>query len=96
MNPTLTNLLGVLELGASITMKVAGGDVAAGAGIADGILSMIQKAMAAYQSHTGQPIDLALLLPSDPLTDADVAANASATSGTPVPVTGDPTPPTST
>ena len=42
-------------------------EATAGAAIADGLLQIIQSALKAHQAVTGQPLDLNLLKPIDPM-----------------------------
>lgn len=72
MNQAVLNeILNVLELGAQAVKRVGGSignpDVQAGAGIAELLLAIAQKAVAAVEAHQGQPIDLSLLHPIDPV-----------------------------
>lgn len=83
MNPILLKLIAALELGARVTSRVAGGDVGDGAEIADDILKSIQASVAAYEAHTGQPIDMSLLKPAeliDPLPPMPALSHRSPTS----------------
>ena len=64
----LQEILGILAIGAQTAATVAGGgEVAAGANIATALITIAQKAIAAHEAQTGQPIDPTLLKPFTPL-----------------------------
>ncbi len=68
MNLTLDQILKMIAGGAEIARKLGGGgDVSAGATIAQDIIAVIQAGVAALESHTGQPIDLAQLHRVEPV-----------------------------
>lgn len=71
MNPkdqaTLNNVLSIITEAAQVAQLYPSGDVQAGAAIASGLLSLVQKGVAAYEQHTGQPIDLSALHKIDPI-----------------------------
>lgn len=67
----LNEVLAVLENGARaaqmIGSQAGNADVAGGAALADMLILMAQKAVAAVEAHQGEPIDLNLLHPIDPV-----------------------------
>ena len=70
-NPTLTLILEILQIAASIAPAAAVGDsdvaqVTAAAQLAQALLAIAQKASAAYQAQAGKPIDVSLLHAIDP------------------------------
>jgi len=70
-NPTLTLVLEIMQIAASIAPAAAVGDsdaieVATAAQLAQALLAIAQKASAAYQAQVGNPIDVSLLHSIDP------------------------------
>lgn len=64
----LQQILQILSIGATAAAGIASNpDVKAGAGVAEALLSIAQKAIAAHEAHTGEPIDLSLLKPIEPI-----------------------------
>lgn len=67
----LNEILAVLALGAQAAVQVGGQignpDVAVGAEVASLLLSIAQKSVAALEAHQGQPIDLSVLHPIEPV-----------------------------
>jgi hypothetical protein len=78
-NQTLQSLLLILSTGSQIAAQVGqqsgNSDVQEGGLIAAGLISIVGHAMEAYQSHTGQPMDLSLLHHIDLLPE-DVSASS--------------------
>lgn len=64
---TLQMVLEIISLAAGVATSVLTGGAAQGAGIAQALVAIIQKAIAAHEAQTGQPIDPALLKPYQPL-----------------------------
>lgn len=78
MTPTTTNkpstldlILAALTTGAGIATQIVAGDPQAASfeAIGEDILALVKSAVAAYEQHTGQPIDLNVLQPIDPVPD---------------------------
>ena len=68
MSPkALQEVLGLLSIGATTATALASGDVAAGATVALSLITIAQKAIAAHEAVTGQPIDPSLLKPYRPI-----------------------------
>lgn len=75
MNPqdTLQQVLALLAAAAGAAQAIApltgpeAPAVAAGGAIAAQLLAIAEKAVAAYESHTGQPIDLSALHKIEPI-----------------------------
>jgi hypothetical protein len=63
----LQEILSLLTIGATTAAAVAGGDLAAGATVASSLIAIAQKAIAAHEAVTGQPIDPSLLKPFVPI-----------------------------
>jgi hypothetical protein len=63
----LNEILAILAIGANVAQTVPNADVQAGSAIAAALLQIAQKSIGAYEAQTGQPIDLALLHPIDPV-----------------------------
>jgi hypothetical protein len=60
----ILEILGIASTSAQAFLK---GDAQSGNNIASGLITIVQKAMLAYQAQTGQPIDPNLLKPYVPL-----------------------------
>jgi hypothetical protein len=60
----ILDILGIASTSATAFLK---GDASAGNNIASGLITIIQKAMLAYQAQTGQAIQPELLKPFEPL-----------------------------
>jgi hypothetical protein len=58
MNPQL--LFDIIDLALSLVKSP-------GANVANTLLQIIQKGVAAYQAHTGEPIDLSLIKAEEPI-----------------------------
>lgn len=54
----LQRLLTILDIGLKTTASIVGGPVGAGLNLADQLEQLALHAAAAYQSESGQPIDL--------------------------------------
>jgi hypothetical protein len=59
MNPIVG--LQILELAVSLAKTQAGGKIQQEVNLADMLLQIIGKAVQAYQDHTGEPLDPALI-----------------------------------
>jgi hypothetical protein len=55
----------IAELAVSLAKTQAGGRVQQDAALAGILLQIIEKAVQAYQDHTGQPLDPSLIKPED-------------------------------
>ena len=55
--------LAILELALSLVKAQTKGNVQQGATVAGILVQIIQKALAAYQAHTGESLDPALIKP---------------------------------
>jgi hypothetical protein len=60
----LLEILGIASTSAQAFLK---GDASAGNNVAQALITIVQKAMLAYQAQTGKPIDPTLLRPFEPL-----------------------------
>ena len=60
---TLQNILMILQIALNTATRLTSGSVQSDLAIAQGLEQIIQAALAAYQQHTGQAIDPALLQP---------------------------------
>ena len=67
----LTIILGYLQLAAQIAAQAAPGEVGQDAAIANTLIAIAQAAIAAHTAQTGEPLDLSLIAPIDPLPVAD-------------------------
>jgi len=65
MNPNL--VLEIVGLAVSLAKMQAGGKVQQDATVAGTLLQIIQKAVQAYQEHTGEPLDPSLIKAEDVL-----------------------------
>lgn len=63
MNPDIA--FQIAELALSLAKTQAGGRVQQDAMLAGTLLQIVEKAVHAYQDHTGQPLDLSLIKPED-------------------------------
>jgi hypothetical protein len=63
MNPEVA--LQIAELAVSLAKTQAGGRVQQDAALAGILLQIIEKAVHAYQDHTGQPLDPSLIKAED-------------------------------
>jgi hypothetical protein len=53
----------LVELALSVAKTQAGGKVQQEAALAEGLLQIIEKAVQAYQAHTGETLDPSLIKP---------------------------------
>ena len=60
---TLQNILAILQIALTTATRLTSGSVQSDLAIAQGLEQIIQAALAAYQQHTGQAIDVSLLQP---------------------------------
>lgn len=63
----LDEILTILEIAASTARSLNDPAIAGAGAIADSLLRIAQKAVAAHEAQTGQPIDLGLLHPIEPV-----------------------------
>lgn len=64
---TIEAIIAYLDGAAQTVEQLGIPQASAGAAMADGILKIIQSAMAAHKAITGQPLDLNNLKPIDPV-----------------------------
>lgn len=66
---TLQSILAIIAIAVDTAAPIVAGNPEAAAAdrLAQGLLQIAQAAAAAYQQHTGKPIDLAMLQPIDPV-----------------------------
>jgi hypothetical protein len=57
----------IVDLALGIAKQQTGGKLQQDAALADSLLQIIQKAVQAYEAHTGQPLDPNLIPPEAPL-----------------------------
>jgi hypothetical protein len=67
MNETLQYLFDIIALAATVASGVTTGDAAKASQISAALIAIAQKAIAAHQAQVGEPIDIALLKPFDPI-----------------------------
>lgn len=60
-------ILAIAEEAANLAAVIPNPEVQAGDAIAQGLLGIIQKCVTAYESHTGQPIDVSQLHRIEPV-----------------------------
>lgn len=63
----LNEIIQIATVGATVAQTVPNPEVQAGAAIAAALLQIAQKAIAAHEQITGQPIELSLLHPIEPV-----------------------------
>jgi len=79
---TLQYILSILQIALNAAQGLTTGSVKGALTTVQALEQIIQAALAAYQQHTGQPIDPSLLQPIDPI------APIATTAATPTPATG--------
>ena len=60
-------ILEILDLALSVAKMQASGPIQTDATLAGLFVQIIKKAVQAYQDHTGEPLDLTLIQPEQPL-----------------------------
>ena len=63
----LQYMLEILGLASAVLSQTLTGNAAKGLNIGDALLSIVQKAVAAHEAHTGQPLDPTLIKAIDPI-----------------------------
>ena len=63
----ITTILMIIETALGLVKQQLGSGAAAPIDAAEAITDIIAKAMAAYQQQTGQPIDVSLIKPYEPI-----------------------------
>ncbi len=64
---TLEYILSILQIGLTAAQGLTSGNLKGALATAQALEQIVQAAVAAYQQHTGQPIDASLLQPIAPV-----------------------------
>jgi len=64
---TVKIIIDMIELALSLVKNQSNGKLQQNATVAAVLVSIINKAIQAYESHTGQPLDVSLIKPEAPV-----------------------------